>query len=123
MNQSNDISSNNRSIEKVYILMILVIVSLECIAHYHIKKSKVSNRFLFMSIAILCYVVICLLLNKCYDFNGIGITNFAWSILSIISVLLVGHLVFSENITKYDIIGLVICIIGLYFIFIHEHNK
>ena len=50
-----------------------------------------------------------------------GITNFVWSILSIVSIILIGVFSFDETITKYDIIGMVICSIGLYLIFLKDH--
>ena len=112
---------NQKGVKFIYILMILLIVFLESVAHYNIKKSKVDNNILFMIVAVMCYFFICILLNKCYDFNGMGKTNFMWSVLSIIIILLLGYFMFNEKLTKYDILGLIICIIVLYFIFIHEH--
>lgn len=105
-----------------YIILILAIVLFESIAQYHIRKSKSKHNSMYILVAMLSYGVVCLLLNKCYDFNGIGITNFVWSILSIISMLTIGYLVFQEEITKFDIIGIFFCIIGLYFIFIYGHH-
>jgi len=93
----------------------------ESIAQYHIKKSKVNHTYLYLVIALFCYIIVCLLVNRCYHFDGMGITNFVWSILSIITMLAVGGLVFNEKITKYDVIGMVLSVIGLYLIFIHGH--
>ena len=53
---------------------------------------------------------------------GLGITNLIWSVFSIISIVIVGMVAFHEKITKYDIIGIVFCLIGLYFIFMYEHK-
>jgi spermidine export protein MdtJ len=104
-----------------YIMLILLIVIFESIGQYHIKKSKISNSLLFLLIGIFSYSIVCLLLKKCYDFNGMGITNFVWSVLSIVSVLMVGVLAFDEKITKIDIIGIILSISGLYLIFVFEH--
>jgi len=106
-----------------YIMLILLIVIFESIGQYHIKKSKLHDSLVFFFIAILCYVVVCLLLKKCYEFKGMGITNFIWSVLSIITVLMVGMLAFDENITKIDIIGIMLAVSGLYLIFVVEHPK
>lgn len=107
---------------KYYFLLIFTIVFFESIAQYHIKKSKVNHNYVYLAIAMFCYSIVCLLLNRCYDFDGMGITNFVWSILSIISMITVGALVFNESITKYDVIGMVLSVVGLYLIFIYGHR-
>lgn len=104
-------------------MLILLIVIFESIGQYHIKKSKLKGSLTFLLIGMFCYIVVCLLLKKCYAFNGMGITNFIWSVLSIISVLIVGVLAFDENITKIDIIGIMLAVAGLYLIFVVEHPK
>lgn len=106
-----------------YIILILLIVLFESIAQYHIKKSKTNHGILFLGIGMLSYSVVCLLLKKCYDFNGMGITNFAWSVVSIISMLTIGNLVFGEKLTRYDLIGILLSVCGLYLIFIYDHEK
>lgn len=70
-----------------------------------------------------CYGIVCLLLNRCYDFDGMGMTNFVWSILSIVTMISVGYFIFNESITRYDIIGMVLSVIGLYLIFVYGHNN
>lgn len=107
----------------IYIMLILLIVIFESIGQYHIKKSKISNSLLFLTIGIFSYSIVCLLLKKCYDFNGMGITNFVWSVLSIVSVLMVGVLAFNEKITKIDLLGILLSVSGLYLIFVFEHPK
>lgn len=104
-------------------MLILLIVIFESIGQYHIKKSKIKNSLTFLLVGMVCYIVVCLLLKKCYDFKGMGITNFIWSVLSIISVLMVGVIAFDENITKTDIFGIILAVSGLYLIFVVEHPK
>lgn len=104
-----------------YIFLILLIVLFESIAQFHIKKSRITNNIIFLLIGILAYTIVCLLLKKCYEFETMGITNFVWSILSIVSIILIGVFSFDETITKYDIMGMVICSIGLYLIFLKDH--
>lgn len=108
---------------KYYFLLIFSIVFFESIAQYHIKKSKINNNYIYLLVAIFAYSIVCLLLNKCYDFNGIGMTNFVWSVLSIVIMLIVGVVAFNETITKYDIIGIVLSISGMYMIFIYDHKE
>jgi multidrug transporter EmrE-like cation transporter len=106
-----------------YILLIILIVIFENFAQYNIKKNNIENNFIYVVLAIASYSIICVLLGKCYSLKGagVGITNFIWSILSIVSLIVVGVIVFHETITLYDIFGLILCIVGLYFIFVQDH--
>jgi multidrug transporter EmrE-like cation transporter len=106
-----------------YILLIILIVIFENFAQYNIKKNNIENNFIYVVLAIASYSIICVLLGKCYSLKGagVGITNFIWSILSIVSLIVVGVIVFQETITLYDIFGLILCIVGLYFIFVQDH--
>lgn len=106
-----------------YILLIILIVIFESFAQYNIKKNNIENKFSYVFLAIASYSIICVLLGKCYSLKGagMGITNFIWSILSIVSLIIVGVIVFNETITFYDIFGIILCILGLYFIFLKDH--
>ena len=102
--------------------LISLIVITESTAQYHIKKSKATNNWRYLLVAVFCYMIICGLLHKCYDYDDMGMTNLIWSVLSIVTIMIVGHLAFKEEINKFDIIGMLCCVIGLYFIFIYGHN-
>ena len=105
----------------IFLFLISIIVLFESVAMHNINESKKRNSLLFFLFALASYGVVCLLLHKCYDFGGMSVTNFTWYLLSIISVLLIGYIGFDEKITHNDIIGLILAIIGLYFIFIRGH--
>jgi len=106
-----------------YILLILLIVIFENFAHYNIKKNNSEKNYIYIFLAIASYSIVCLLLGKCYTFKGagVGITNFVWSVLSIVSLIMLGVVVFHETITMYDIFGIILSILGLYFIFLKDH--
>ena len=106
-----------------YIFLILLITAFETFAQYNIKKKNIHNNWFYMFLAFLSYCVVCVLLNQCYsiDNTGIGITNLAWSVISVISVIIVGMIAFHEKITIYDIFGMILCFVGLYFIFMFNH--
>ena len=106
-----------------YLFLIILIVIFENFAQYNIKKNNIENNYLYLFLAIASYSIICVLLGKCYSLKGagMGITNFIWSILSIVSLIIVGVIVFHETITFYDIFGIILCIVGLYFIFLKDH--
>ncbi len=100
-----------------------MIVIFENFAQYNIKKNNIKNNFVYILLAIASYSIICVLLGKCYSLKGagVGITNFIWSVLSIVSLIMVGVIAFHETITFYDIFGIILCIFGLYFIFLKDH--
>ena len=106
-----------------YIFLIILIVIFENFAQYNIKKHNIENNFFYIFLAIASYSIVCLLLGKCYTMKGagVGITNFIWSILSIVSLIMIGGIIFHETITFYDIFGIILCICGLYFIFLKDH--
>ena len=106
---------------KYYILLIGIIVIFESIAQYHINESKRRNSVIFFLLAIASYSVVCLLLHKCYDFGGMAMTNFTWYTLSILSIVIIGFLGFNESITRFDILGIILSILGLYLIFVKDH--
>lgn len=108
-----------------FLLLITLIIIFEGIAQYHIRKSKDndSDIYYYFLIGVLAYSVVCVLLRKCYDFDGIGMTNFIWSIMSIITIMLIGIIAFNERLTRNDIIGIILAVIGLYFIFMMDHDE
>lgn len=102
--------------------LIALIILFETIAQYHIKKSKINNNIHLLFIAIILYATICFLLRTCYSYTSMGMTNFLWSVMSIITVMVVGYFAFNETITHNDIIGIVLCLVGLYLIFVIDHQ-
>ena len=106
-----------------YIFLLILIIAVDAYAQYNVKKHSITNNWFYICLAIVSYTLVCLLLSKCYNQHGgeIGITNLIWSVFSIISIIIIGLIAFHETITKYDIIGIVLCFTGLYFIFMYGH--
>ena len=104
-----------------YIFLILLIVAFSIYAQYNIKKYSIDNKWFYMCLAIVSSVVVCFLLYKIYKqpSSEMGTINLIWSVCSIISIVILGRVAFHEIITKYDIIGIVFCLIGLYFIILY----
>lgn len=105
------------------ILLILAIVVCDSISQSCIKQSLITDKYnnlLFIS-AICIYPLICFLLLKCYSYKSMWSINLIWSVLSIISVTLFGVIIFNEKLSKNDIIGSILCIFGIYFIFLDKN--
>jgi len=103
--------------------IILAIVLFESIAQYHVKKSRETNNLIYLLVGMFSYSIVCCLLHKCYGYDGVGQTNLTWSVLSIITMMVVGHVMFYEELNIFDLIGVIMCFVGLFFIFIYGHNK
>jgi len=105
------------------IYLIIAIVFFEAIAQFCVKKTKENGDNKYLCISIIAYFIVCLLLLQAYSYKTMGIVNLVWSCLSIITILLVGIAFYHETVTRYDIIGLFFVFVGLYFVFMKDHNK
>ena len=102
--------------------IILLIVLFESIAQFHIRKCRELKSVAYAGIGVVSYCVVAALLYKCYEFEGMGLVNLIWSVLSIISMALIGNMFFDEELNKFDLIGIGFCLTGIYLIFIHGHG-
>lgn len=100
------------------ILVIIILISIfECIAQGCLKKyfQKKNNLYLF-GIGVICYTVVCYLLVQSYGFKSMGMVNCLWSGVSILFIVWIGYAFFNEKIAVQDIVGIVLIIIGIWFI-------
>jgi len=116
-------TSTNFGNLSIIISLIFTIVLLECLAQGCLKQTHLTNNKTYFCISVLSYLVICLLLVKSYSYKGIGMVNLIWSCLSILFVILTGVIFFHERITSNDMIGIVLILIGLYFVFMKDHGN
>ena len=120
----NNISEENKTVNLDLIKWILLVVIAETTAQYNIKESLVQKSNFRFFFAICAYAFVCLFLRQIYFHNGaVGITNVIWSILSIVSILIIGIFFFHETINQYDMFGIVLSVIGLYFIYVKGHTS
>ena len=106
------------SISYIFLLVLLVVFSTYSI--YNIKKYIIHNKWFYMFLAIISSFVVIFLFYKCYKQPGIkiSITNHIWLVAVSINLLIIGRIAFHKIITKYEIIGIMFNLIGLYFILI-----
>lgn len=104
----------------VVILVILIAIAETC-GQAALKKCWLEKKWLFFVVAICCYVVVCSLLLKIYDFKDMGIVNAIWSGLSIMLIITSGMILFQEDVNLWDIIGVMFIGIGIFFIFMKGH--
>ncbi len=108
---------------RVLINIIIGIVILETIAQSCLKKTKLTNNQNYICVSIIAYFLICLLLIKSYAYDTMGIVNLIWSCFSIILVVCAGVFLYHEEFTRYDCMGMIFVFMGLYFIFMKDHQK
>ena len=119
INNQNNI---NKNVNLDILKWISLVVIAETIAQYNIKESLIKNSNICFIFAICGYAFVCLFLRQIYSNKGtLGITNLIWSIFSIISILMIGIIFFHEKLNKFDMFGIILCIIGLYFIYVKGH--
>jgi multidrug transporter EmrE-like cation transporter len=67
--------------------------------------------------AVLCYAVVCFLLYLTYKYMPFSMVNSVWSVLSIVSIVLIGRMFFGEHIPTHDYIAIGFMMIGLFITF------
>ena len=104
-------------------VFIILIVASEAIAQNYIKKGSLNGDLKYLVISIFFYAWICFMLFKLYGRNNMGPTFAIWSVTSSITIYILGFLVYGELLTLNDVIGFLLCALGLYLIFIADHKK
>lgn len=86
--------------------IILLIVICETTAISCVKKYHNSDGSQFLILAVLCYALVCILLNYSLDYkDNVGMVNVIWSGISVFAVVLAGIIFFHEKIHMHDIIA------------------
>jgi len=98
------------------IVVIIIIALFECLGQGMLKHYNNNNHICYFFIGILCYFVVCCLLLKCYKLKNMGAIVSIWSGVSIILTVFIGILLFNEKLLMKDILGIILIIIGIYFI-------
>ncbi len=96
-----------------FLLIILLIVICESCALTCLKKYNRTNSLLFFLFGLLFYFVVCNLLNKSFNENGIAVVNIVWSGLSVLATTLIGVLYFKEQLHSHDYLAILLIAIGM----------
>lgn len=106
----------------VVLIIIMFIVAFEAGAQYCVKMSRTSENAMFLIPAVTLYGLVCGGLYCSYEYRGMGVVNAIWSALSVIAVTSVGMYFYHETLTKNDMAGMVLILVGLYFVFVQDHH-
>ena len=105
------------------VFIVLLIILSEAVAQSCLKQYSVDNKLHYLLLGCIFYFSVIMLLCKSYNYEGMYNVNFFWSIGSIITIMMFDIIFFHAEIKKEDIIGMALSFTGLYFIFVHGHNK
>jgi multidrug transporter EmrE-like cation transporter len=99
------------------LLVIIILISgVECIAQGCLKTFFSNNQLYLFILSIACYGIVCFLLVRSYRFKSMGLINCLWSGMSVLFILMVGYIIFSETLNIRDIFGVIFIIFGTWLI-------
>lgn len=104
-------------------VILIAIVTIEAAAQYFAKKSYVSKEQKYLFYAFVLYGTTAILLYKSYRYSSMGLVNVMWNGLSTVTIILVGMYFFDERLNKYDYIGIVLTLVGIYLIYEKGHTS
>ncbi len=94
-------------------LIILLVAILEAFAQSSIYYANVSNNNLYFILGILFYIGVSFAVYTAYNYKGVGMVNAIWSAIDIVLLLIVGVVLFKEQISVQEYIGIAFIIIGI----------
>ena len=95
-------------------LLFTLIVVLEVLALYAIKEYSISHRPIFIPLFITCYALIPILLVLILrEKQNISTVNIIWNIITTICGLILGLILYREEITPIQFFGICLGTLGL----------
>ncbi len=97
------------------LVILIVLISLfECFGQNCLKRLFINpdQKHLYF-FAVLFYSVVCYLLVMSYRYKSMGLTNLLWSGMSVIVVVTTGMLFYGERLSRLDIFGILLILLGM----------
>jgi drug/metabolite transporter (DMT)-like permease len=100
------------------ILLFLIIIILEFIALYSVKKYSINKNIFLLMLSCICYAAIPITMYfVLIKGNNISTVNITWNILSTLYGLLIGMIIFGEKVKSLQLYGVILGLVSLAFIF------
>lgn len=102
----------------VILFLIFIMVIIEGVAFYLLRLRGGIVNIIFAAI-IFAFVVVPIL-SVCLQYEGMGMTNFLWNVLSTITMIVIGTIFFNEELVNRQKLGIGISLIGLLILYIPD---
>ena len=104
---------------KFFILMAITVIietiGLSFIKKYHIckKNGEKHSATKYFLLGVMLYGVVCYMLDKCFNYAPLWMTNVVWNGFSVVLVIFAGILVFNEQYHLHDFVATILVIIAI----------
>lgn len=102
------------------LLLVVIIVIVEGLAQGCIKKYDNGESMLWFFTGALLYMLIVLVLSRALKKEKMAIVNILWGAISAILISIFAYVAFQEKLNKYQILGIVITLVGIALIYKHD---
>jgi multidrug transporter EmrE-like cation transporter len=102
--------------DKKAINLLLLLIVVEIIAWYFLKKYSVDKTNIYLTLYLLFFLTIPFILLKIVNTEGIAVTNSLWNVATTTLVLFLGMFIFDENINKRQLFGVTLGVVSIVFI-------
>ena len=96
-----------------FYLLISLIALFDLLAIFAGKMSLVTGKSVYIALCCLGFALAGYFFTLSLHYDDVAIVNVLWIALSIILVALMGHFYFAEQLSRLDILGMVIIMIGI----------
>jgi multidrug transporter EmrE-like cation transporter len=91
-------------------LLMILLTSIEAVA---LTLLRIGGPWNIATASIIFAFAVVPLLSKALQYEGIGMVNFTWNVFSTLIMFFLGIYIFSEKITTFKTIGILIALLGI----------
>ena len=96
-----------------FYLLIGTIALFDLLAVFFGKIALITGRSLYIALCCLSFAIAGYFFALSLKYENVAIVNVLWIALSIILVTLMGHFIFNEQLSRLDILGMAIVMVGV----------
>lgn len=106
-----------------YVFLLLFIVGIEYLSWWFFGKHAENGKIIYLILGLLMYIIIGYAVSRVLYHKDMGTFNATWNVLSTIGVIILGILLFKEQITPIGVVGVVFGIISIILLAIGDGQK
>lgn len=77
------------------------------------KKYVLTDNWIFLVASIISFIFVSLFFVQMMRYEGMGIANTIWAVVSLLGSIAIGLLIFHEKISSFQFWGIFFCLIGI----------